>query len=67
MFYLVKETMGSSLVVVGEYENSKDAKKRKEIQDMNKYSFERFWICTEDEYVDLLLKYVQEPFTTNPQ
>ena len=58
MFYLVKETMGSSLVVVGEYKNSKDAKKRKDIQDMNKYSFERFWICTEDEYVDLLLKYV---------
>lgn len=58
MFYLVKETMGSSLVVVGKYKNSKDAKKRKDIQDMNKYSFERFWICTEDEYVDLLLKYV---------
>lgn len=58
MFYLVKETMGSSLVVVGKYKNSKDAKKRKDIQDMNKYSFERFWICTEDEYVGLLLKYV---------
>lgn len=58
MFYLVKETMGSSLVVVGEYKNSKDAKKRKDIQDMNKYSFERFWICTEDEYVTLLMKYV---------
>ena len=58
MFYLVKETMGSSLVVVGKYKTSKDAKKRKDIQDMNKYSFERFWICTEDEYVDLLLKYV---------
>lgn len=41
MFYLVKETMGYSLVVVGEYKNSKDAKKRKDIQDMNKYSFER--------------------------
>lgn len=58
MFYLVKETMGSSLVVVGKYKNSKDAKKRKDIQDMNKYSFERFWICTEDEYVTLLMKYV---------
>lgn len=58
MFYLVKETMGSSLVVVGKYKTSKDAIKRKGIEDMNKYSFENFWVCTEDEYVTLLLKYV---------
>lgn len=58
MFYLVKETMGSSIVVVGTYKSIKEACKRKELQDGNRYSFEAFWVCTEDEYETLLMKYI---------
>ena len=57
-YYLVKETVGSSLVVIGKYKTLERAKDRLELQNGSKYSFERFSICTEEEYKELAMKYV---------
>lgn len=58
MYYLVRETMGSTLVVIGQYPTKSAANKRKDLEDQNKYSFEVYSVCTEEEYTTLLMSYV---------
>lgn len=58
MYYLVRETMGSTLVVIGQYQTKSAANKRKDLEDQNKYSFEVYSIYTEKEYEAILMMYV---------
>lgn len=58
MYYLVRETMGSTLVVIGQYPTKSAANKRKDLEDQNKYSFEVYSICTEKEYEAILMMLV---------
>lgn len=57
-YYLVKEIMGSKLVVVGRYKTKQAAINRMELQEQNKYSFETYSVCTESEYAELALKFI---------
>ena len=58
MYYLVKDTMGAKLVVIGQYKKKEGAVKRKELEEYNKYSFETYWVCSLEEYKELLLSYI---------
>ncbi len=56
-YYLVKEVMGSKLVVIGQYKTKEAANKRKDLEEQSKYSFEAYSVHTEIEYEELLMKF----------
>lgn len=57
-YYLVKEIMGSKLIVVGQYKTKQAAIERMELEEQNKYSFETYTVCTESEYAELAQKFI---------
>ena len=57
-YYLVKEVMGSKLVIVGKYKTKQSAIKRMELEEKSKYSFETYAVCTESEYEELAQKFI---------
>ena len=57
-YYLVKEIMGSKLVIVGRYKTKQAALNRMELEEKSKYSFETYAVCTESEYEELAQKFI---------
>lgn len=57
-YYLIKEIMGSKLVIVGKYKTKQAAISRMKLEEQNKYSFETYSVCTENEYAELALKFI---------
>jgi len=57
-YYLVKEIMGSKLVIVGQYKTKQAAINRMWLEEQNKFSFETYSVCTESEYAELALKFI---------